>query len=280
MHKFTVFTPTYNRAYIIENLYKSLILQSYTNFEWLIVDDGSIDNTEELISSFIKEGKIKIRYYKQENQGKHIAINSGLKEAKGDWFFTVDSDDLLPNDSLELLNKESQNVLRADNAGLIGLRSYLNQSVIKRTFDGKNVECSSLDFTYKYGYNEEMAVCLKTSVAKNFPFPVIKGEKFCPESLVLNRISKNYTFYYFGKSIYTGDYLEDGLYAKYWENFKKSVNYSMIYWSELAASNVPKEIKIKALKNYFAFSHSVPHRFLRILKDISIPKILFYYLSK
>ncbi|MGD1318959.1 glycosyltransferase family 2 protein [Chryseobacterium sp. 2R14A] len=280
MMLFTVFTPTYNRAYIIENLYKSLLRQSYKDFEWLVVDDGSTDNTEELISSFIKEGRIKIRYYKQKNQGKHIAINFGLREAKGDWFFTVDSDDFLPDDSLEILAQESKNVLRTDNAGLVGLKSYPNQTVIKRTFDGKSMECSSLDFTYKYGYNEEMAVCLKTSVAKKFPFPVITGEKFCPESLVLNRMSKNYSFYYFGKSIYTGEYLEDGLSAKYWENFKKSVNYSLIYWSELASSDVPKEIKIKALKNYFTFSHSIPNRFLRIMKDISIPNIFLYYLSK
>ncbi|WP_312090340.1 glycosyltransferase family 2 protein [Chryseobacterium sp.] len=277
---FTIFTPAYNRGYIIENLYQSLLKQSFRDFEWLIVDDGSTDNTEALIQSFIAENKLNIRYFKQKNQGKHIAINSGLKEARGFYFFTVDSDDFLPNDSLEILQQESNNIKKGNNAGLIGLKSYTNHQIIKRSFDGQQMECSSLDFTYKYGYNEEMAVCIKTSIAQQFPFPVIEGEKFCPESLVLNRISQNYTFYYFGRSIYTGDYLEDGLSAKYWENFKKSVNYALIYWSELASSNIPKEIRIKALKNYFAFSHNIPNRIFRILKDISPSNIILYYLNK
>ena len=66
----TVFTPTYNRGYIIQQLYDSLILQSYKNFEWLVIDDGSTDDTEELFKSFIAERKIKIHYSKVKNGGK------------------------------------------------------------------------------------------------------------------------------------------------------------------------------------------------------------------
>lgn len=72
----SIFTPTYNRAYILEKLYKSLCNQSCKNFEWIVVDDGSVDNTEELIQNFIQENKFHIVYYKQKNQGKHIAINN------------------------------------------------------------------------------------------------------------------------------------------------------------------------------------------------------------
>ena len=86
----TVFTPTYNRAYIISKLYESLCLQTCQSFEWLVVDDGSIDDTENLIASFIEENKINIRYIKQQNGGKHRAINQGIQLAKGDLFFIVD----------------------------------------------------------------------------------------------------------------------------------------------------------------------------------------------
>ena len=96
----TVFTPTYNRAYMIDKLYDSLCLQTCKDFEWIVVDDGSVDNTEELIQNFIQENKIHIVYYKQKNQGKHIAINKGVELAKGELFFIVDSDDILPKDSL------------------------------------------------------------------------------------------------------------------------------------------------------------------------------------
>ena len=101
-HKITVFTPTYNRAYILENLYRSLQRQTCKTFEWLVVDDGSADNTKELFERWQQEDNFfPIRYVKQENGGKCRAINQGLKLADGELFFTVDSDDYLTDDALE-----------------------------------------------------------------------------------------------------------------------------------------------------------------------------------
>ena len=92
--KITVFTPTFNRAYIIENLYRSLQRQSYRDFEWLIVDDGSTDETDAVIAKWQKEGNdFPIRYFKKENGGKCRAINYGVDRAEGLLFFNVDSDD-------------------------------------------------------------------------------------------------------------------------------------------------------------------------------------------
>ena len=101
-YKITVFTPTYNRAYIIETLYRSLQRQTYRDFEWLVVDDGSADNTKALFDAWQQEDNFfPIRYIKQENGGKCRAINHGLKLAQGELFFTVDSDDYLTDDALE-----------------------------------------------------------------------------------------------------------------------------------------------------------------------------------
>ena len=100
--KITVFTPTYNRAYIIENLYRSLQRQTVKDFEWLVIDDGSTDNTQELFDKWIsEENAFPIRYYKQRNGGKCRAINRALDLAQGELFFTVDSDDYLTKDALE-----------------------------------------------------------------------------------------------------------------------------------------------------------------------------------
>ena len=94
----TIITPSYNRAYIIGKAYESLIAQTSKDFEWLIIDDGSKDNTKEVVEEFIKENKIKIRYYYKENGGKHTALNLGIKKAKGDYILILDSDDrLTPN---------------------------------------------------------------------------------------------------------------------------------------------------------------------------------------
>ena len=101
-YKITVFTPTYNRAYILENLYRSLQRQSYTDFEWLVVYDGSADNTRELFENWQQEtNPFPIRYHKQENGGKCRAINTGLGLSEGELFLNVDSDDYLTDDALE-----------------------------------------------------------------------------------------------------------------------------------------------------------------------------------
>ena len=93
----TVFTPTYNRAKLLPRLYKSLQEQTNKDFEWVIVDDGSTDNTKEVIDNIItqQENDFPIRYFYKENGGKHTAINQGAKEAKGELFFIADSDDVL-----------------------------------------------------------------------------------------------------------------------------------------------------------------------------------------
>ncbi|MGC8972440.1 MAG: glycosyltransferase family A protein, partial [bacterium] len=97
----TLFTPTYNREKLLSRLYESIKRQSFSNFEWIIVDDGSTDNTEQMVESWLKESTFDIRYFYQQNSGKHIAINKGVREARGELFFIIDSDDWLGDDSLQ-----------------------------------------------------------------------------------------------------------------------------------------------------------------------------------
>jgi glycosyltransferase involved in cell wall biosynthesis len=82
----TVFTPTYNRAHLLHDIYDSLVKQTFTDFEWVVVDDGSKDDTPAVMQRFIDEGKINIRFFRQQNGGKHSAVNHGVKEAKGELF--------------------------------------------------------------------------------------------------------------------------------------------------------------------------------------------------
>lgn len=96
----TVFTPVYNRGYCVRNVYESLVKQSFKDFEWLVINDGSYDDTEEVIKSCMDEKKIVIRYFYQKNGGQHRALNSAIEKAKGKLLMIVDSDDYLTEDAL------------------------------------------------------------------------------------------------------------------------------------------------------------------------------------
>src|SRR5229473_1606416 len=89
---FTVFTPTFNRSQTLSRVYEGLRLQTFRDFEWLIVDDGSTDGTKELVEKWQTESAFLIRYIYQENQGKPAAFNHGVQEARGELFVTLDPD--------------------------------------------------------------------------------------------------------------------------------------------------------------------------------------------
>ena len=251
----TVFTPTYNRAYILKKLYKSLCEQIDKDFEWLIVDDGSTDNTEDLILLWINERKLDIRFFKQENGGKHRAINRGAKEAKGELFYIVDSDDQLPNDSLQLVNYYFQEI-KADPsyAGVCGLKAFFDGQRVGGKLDFDILDCNSLDFRFKYHVKGDLAEVVKTEVLRHYPFPDYIGEKFCAESLVWNRIACNYKMRYFNKNIYLCDYLPDGLSFSSIRNRRNSPTYATQIYRELLNMDVPLMIKIKSIINYWRFA--------------------------
>ena len=251
----TIFTPTYNRAYIIDKLYKSLCLQTNQHFEWLIVDDGSTDDTELLVQSFINEKKLLIRYFKQPNGGKHRAINKGVKEANGDFFFIVDSDDQLTVDAIEQVYVYSDSIKEEQSfAGVSGMRFYPSGERIGGDFNFEVLDCSALEVRFKYSIKGDMSEIYKTDILRKYPFPEFENEKFCPEAVVWNRIACNYKLRYFNKKIYLCDYLNDGLTAKIVKIRMQSPNASMLCYSELTEMNIPSIQKIKSSINYWRFS--------------------------
>lgn len=250
----TIFTPTYNRAYRLTDLYESLKNQSHKDFEWIIVDDGSTDNTKELIAGWITERIMPIRYFYTENGGKHRAINRGVIEAHGELFFIVDSDDYLSEDALEIIIRNYKSISNNNNfAGLSGLRAYPNGTKVGGEEDWDVIDCNSIDFRYKYKVKGDMAEVFKTSVLKEFPFPEINGEKFCPEALVWNRISQKHKIRYIYHKIYICEYLPDGLTSTIIKVRRNSPIASSIYYSELSRMNIPTIQKIKAAINYWRF---------------------------
>ena len=250
----TVFTPTYNRASLLSRLYDTLILQTYKNFEWIIVDDGSKDNTKEVVNSFVAERKIDIHFVQQENGGKHRAINTGVSLAKGELFFILDSDDVLPNNALELVAENYKSIKdNASFAGVSGIDGYFDGQSIGTGLPSELLNCNSVDIRYKYHVKGDMKEIFRTSVMKEFPFPDIEGEKFCPEVLVWNRIARNYKLRYFNKIIYKVEYQPEGLTSNIVKARMNSPIASMICYSEILQLDVPFIDKFKTAINYWRF---------------------------
>jgi glycosyltransferase involved in cell wall biosynthesis len=217
------------------------------------VDDGSTDNTAEVVDSFRdKECKFPIRYFSKENGGKHTAINYGVQKAGGELFLILDSDDELPKDSLASLNEAYQDV--KDNpeiGGVCGYMAHRNGDVIGSRLLSLNT--NTLDLQYRYDCTGDMAEVFKTEVLREFPFPEIDGEKFCPEDLIWNQIACKYLLHVFPKVVYFRDYLDGGLTDNIVRVRMQSPVASMILYSNLTGYDVPMKIKIKSAINYWRF---------------------------
>lgn len=265
----TLFTPTYNRAPLLPRLYQSLLNQSNANFEWIIVDDGSTDNTETIVNHFTTEAKINIVYQKQENKGKHFAINRGVELAKGDYFFIVDSDDLLPAKSIETVFNLINTAKKLPSFGGVSGTLVMpdGKSVGNNNFE--SIYCDSIQIRTKYKIEGDLAEVFKTEVLKEFPFPEIEKEKFCPEVLVWNRIAQKYKLYYTDNPIYIAEYQLDGLTAKIVKIRMNAPMATMLTYSELAKCKIPLSQKIRATINYWRFAFNSNQSFGTKIKRVN-----------
>jgi glycosyltransferase involved in cell wall biosynthesis len=213
----TIFTPIYNRAYIVQNLYESLLRQTCYDFEWLIVDDGSDDGVESMVYQWMGSTRqFPIRFYRQENRGKHCAVNYGVKLAKYESFFIVDSDDYLECDAVETILRYWGGIkLNGYFAGISGLRRNREGMVIggKPNFNGF-VDATNME-REKFGLDGDKAEVFKTDILRKFPFPEYENETFITEAVIWDKIAyEGYKLRWINKSFVICEYLPDGLSAK------------------------------------------------------------------
>jgi glycosyltransferase involved in cell wall biosynthesis len=191
---FTVFTPTYNRASTLHRVYESLRDQTFRDFEWLIIDDGSKDNTRELVEGWQQAAEFPIRYVYQQNAGKNSASNAGVQLAKGELFLTLDSDDRCTPNALERLYYH-WNDIPADRRHLFSAVTCLCEDR-DGNLQGKRLPRAvmdehPLDMLYRYGFREEQWGFQRTDVMKEFPFPVMAGQHI-DEGTVWSQIALKY----------------------------------------------------------------------------------------
>ncbi|MGK6349752.1 glycosyltransferase family A protein [Parapedobacter sp. DT-150] len=278
----TVFTPSYNRGEYLKRLYASLQLQSRFVSEWLIIDDGSTDNTAAVVENFVSEGVLPISYYRQANAGKHRAINQGVQLAKGELFFIVDSDDYLTPDALEEICRRWSSVLKNPDsdgyAGLCGLRIDGDGLVIGGEVDYDEIDTTTIDYRYRRGYRGDKAEVYRTDVLRTHPFPDIEEEKFCTEALVWNRIAASYKLRFFNKGIYVCQYLPEGLSSRSFNLRKSSPQYASLYYAEfLNIKQITWSQRIKGAMNFWRFAiYDQKHTFKQKRKLVKQQWTLFF----
>jgi glycosyltransferase involved in cell wall biosynthesis len=228
--KVTVFVPTYNRAHLLPTLYNSLIKQTYQNFEFLIVDDGSTDNTKELVEQWISQGNITIRYYNQDNQGKHFAYNRAIKEAQGDLFVDIDSDDFFRPNALEIVVTHWTNLSnKHEFASIQTLCCNENNDIIGTKF-AKEIS-TQFEIRYIDKVRGDKGMFYNLNYLKNHSLPEIPKE-YVLESILHNRVNHNLKSLCINKALIVKDYLPDGISARK-TTVRSSINAYIILYNEL-----------------------------------------------
>lgn len=194
-YAFTVFTPTFNRAHTLERVRQSLLSQTFMDFEWLIVDDGSTDSTPQLIDKWLDDSPFPIQYIRQLNSGKHVAFNRGVSQARGELFITLDSDDSCLPEALATLFKAWQdipNAVRENFAAVTGLCVDENGQVVGERFPFEMLDSNPSELNHRYKIKGEKWGFTKTDLLKKHPYPEPAEVLFVPESVVWIPIGKKY----------------------------------------------------------------------------------------
>ncbi len=192
---FTVFTPTFNRCSTLHRVYDSLRLQTFRDFEWLIVDDGSTDGTIELVEKWQTESNFPIRYVYQENQGKPAAFNRGVQEAQGELFLTLDSDDACVPNALERLKYHWDGIPPVEKdkfSAVTVLCKDQNGRLIGDKFPCDVLDSDWIESFFKYKVKGEKWGFQRTDVLKQFPFPTVPNVKFISEGVLWFALSRRF----------------------------------------------------------------------------------------
>src|SRR5690554_4394378 len=179
MKLITVFTPTYNRAYCLDKVYKSLCKQTNQSFHWLVIDDGSDDGTEDIIKGWINDNIISIEYIYQKNMGMVKAHNTAHEAIKTELCMCIDSDDYLPDNSIELILKNWEINDQTNLMGIVGLDAYESDKVIGDKFPAGIKRSTFSDLIHRYKVKGDKKYVLRSDLVKeHLPYPYFEGEKF------------------------------------------------------------------------------------------------------
>lgn len=271
----TIFTPTYNRAHTILRTYESLCNQTCHDFEWLVIDDGSTDNTRELIEGLIKENKIPIRYIYQKNQGMHGAHNTGYRNIATELNTCIDSDDAMPEDAVEKIVRfwnEHKND-RDKYAGIIGLDVDMNSGKIIGSKIDKRT--TTLQGFYERGGKGDKKLVYRTEVIRSVPdYPLFEGERYVGLAYKYMLIDQKLELLSLNEPLVLVEYQQDGssmnMYKQYWRNPK---GFAFFRKTEMQCT---KSLKRKFIVCAHYVSSSIIARNKKFLKGSPLKLMTFF----
>lgn len=253
--KITVLTPTYNRAYCLSNAYESMKKQKNKDFIWSIIDDGSIDNTAELIGSFKQNAPFEIKYIKTKNGGKHRALNIGISNTNTDLIIILDSDDYLTDNAIETIMNYYNKVENFDGiCGFSFLRIKQNGEVIGKKFPQDYYIDNHISCRFNKDIGGDKAEVFFTEILKKYPFPEIEGEKFLTEAIVWSKIGRDYNTIYINEPLIVCEYLPDGLTNAARKLALKNPKGMALFYRENSDEAYRDDIRKKYTARYIAYS--------------------------
>lgn len=261
--RLTVFTPTYNRRELLARAYASLTRQTVRDFEWLIVDDGSTDGTDDEVKKWIEDGVIPIRYHYRENGGKMRAHNNGVSLARGELFMCLDSDDYLTDTAVEEMlgayDKACADSTPGENiGGVVAHKGCTDEKLLgKKQFP--DVRISTLYGLYLKGFSGETTLMYRTDILRQFPFPETEGEKYVPEDYIYDKIDAEYEYLVLDRILTVCELVSEG-YTDSVRQLKENNKQAWYLYYEQRARITPMSVlKIKYLSFYRLYAKMAGH---------------------
>lgn len=254
--KLSILTATYNRAELLKKLYKSIInnLENRLEIEWLIMDDGSEDETSNVVKKFIQESKIEIKYYMQQNRGKMAAINNLMEYVTGDLIVDCDSDDYFSDNAFTIILEEFEKNKKENLYAICFLKQKENGNIDGTMF--KNETSTMFDLYFKEAATGEKNLVYYANVRKKYRHELENNEKFITEARMYHKMDEKYKIKCINKPITIGDYQENGYTSNIQKTFISSPFGYLKYFEEILLKDfkgVTWDKRIYAIKHYILF---------------------------
>lgn len=282
--KLSILTATYNRAEYLENLYKSILENNKTNLEceWIIIDDGSKDDTKIRVEEFINQNKIEIKYHFQENSGKMNAINYATQISEGDLIIDCDSDDYLAENAFELIEKNSKKLFENKELyAICFLKKDENGKISGKKFPKENELTTMFDLYFKYNIEGEKILVYNSKIRKQYKHEIENNENFITEARMYHKMDEKYKIICINEPIEIGEYIQDGYTKNIDKTFKNYPNGYYMYFKEILSKNMRGALwskRLYAIKHYILFGYLAKKKInIKAIKNLS-NKILYIIL--